>query len=310
MAPLKDELQPQETPSEGVRRVLLAWVDNIYDLMVEPVDERETAVHNARKSCKRIRALLRLVQDDIGHEVYQVENCFYRDTSRLLAPIRDSAVMVETLDHLTAAYAADLPTAPFATIREKLAARHTELSHDLLDKLHVMEQVAERMVDGRSRLLHLPLAGNEFPGQGLGRVYKTGRRAMKLAYATHDPHQLHDWRKQVKYLWHQLEFLQPTCPIILGELTQDLHLLSDFLGQAHDLVELKHILHDERERFGGEPDLPTLVMQIETAYPQQEDAAYTLGQRLYHNTPGALITRLGAHWNAWQLEHAMPSNKT
>jgi excisionase family DNA binding protein len=303
---LNDQLQPHETVTEGVRRVLLERVTYIYDLMVDPAAERETAVHNARKSCKQIRALLRLVRDVLGDKVYHTENTFYRDISRLLAPIRDSAVMVEALDQLILARAADLPLTSFAASRDRLAARHAELSQTLLNEQCVMEQVAERMVNGRARLQQLSFtnATDDFTtlAAGLRRVYGDGRRAMNHAYASNNPHLFHEWRKQVKYLWHQLELLQPIWPAILGSLISDLHHLSDFLGQAHDLVELQRILHDESHRFDAVPDLPNVTLLIEQQLSGAAEAPRPLAQRLYCEEPSIFMARIAAYWAAWQLD--------
>ena len=53
-------------------------------------------------------------------------------------------------------------------------------------------------------------------GAGLKRVYRNGRDAFAVAQDDPSQEHLHEWRKQVKYLWHQLQVLQP---IQLGQLT-------------------------------------------------------------------------------------------
>ncbi|NIS31707.1 MAG: CHAD domain-containing protein, partial [Actinobacteria bacterium] len=54
-------------------------------------------IHDARKKLKRLRALLRLVRDDIGDSAYHNENVVLRDTARTLAGMRDAGVLRTTL---------------------------------------------------------------------------------------------------------------------------------------------------------------------------------------------------------------------
>lgn len=296
---MQDYLRTDETPAEGVKRILLERVDYIHAQMLDPVEGREKAVHNARKSCKRIRALLRLVRDDLREATYRRENDFYRDTSRLVAPLRDSAVLLEVLDSL--AEAGDIPADLAEALREKLTARHARVSERLLAETDVMAQVAARMENGRSRLLALPFNNTGFNllTPGIERVYRQGRRRMAAAYASDQPHDFHEWRKQVKYLWHHLEAVQPIWPSMLGVLIQDFHHLSDFLGDAHDLDQLARALRTEKDALGAHSDSDALLTLLARRRHRLEQAARTLGQRLYAEKPALFVARLSAYGSAW-----------
>ena len=87
---MKYELDLQESPADGTKRIIAERVDYVHDLMTDPQPTRENAVHQSRKSFKRIRAALRLVRNDAGHDWYRRENRFYRDSSRLLSLIHIS----------------------------------------------------------------------------------------------------------------------------------------------------------------------------------------------------------------------------
>ena len=40
------------------------------------------AIHETRRTIKRIRAILRLIRDETGYNIYYRENRFYRNISR------------------------------------------------------------------------------------------------------------------------------------------------------------------------------------------------------------------------------------
>jgi excisionase family DNA binding protein len=291
-----------ETPADGPERILTELVDHIHTLMVDPQMPREDAVHEARKSFKRVRAALRLVRDETGQEWYRRENIFYRDSSRILAPVRDSTVLVLTLDAVTKAYAHIVPPETFASIRHNLIQRHEDIVEDLLDAQDVMELVAERLEAGRERLQEMPVSSTDFAtfGEGLRRVYRRGRQAMRRAYADPaDPDKFHEWRKRVKYLWYHMDILQPSWPVMLGDMARELHLLSDFLGDAHDLVVLKETLLAEPELSEGNLNLTTLLALIDRRRKGLEEACWTLGQRLYFEKPDDFVQRIETYWNAW-----------
>ncbi len=59
--------------------------------------KRETAIHEARKSVKKIRGALRLMRPGLGN-VYRDENDAFRDIGRRLSEVRDAVAMIEVFD--------------------------------------------------------------------------------------------------------------------------------------------------------------------------------------------------------------------
>ena len=89
---------PAEPVPDEVRRVARGRIDHALDELRGDSDStREEAVHEARKDMKKLRALLRLVRDELGDDVYRRENVSFRDAGRRLAGARDSQVLLETL---------------------------------------------------------------------------------------------------------------------------------------------------------------------------------------------------------------------
>src|SRR5688572_11566437 len=120
------ELQPDEPFSTGLRRIATEEIDSALNHLRRYSKGRDVAIHEARKSGKKLRALLRLSRFALGDVVYRYENAAIRDASRLIAIARDSDVLVETLDDLVKFYQDQLPQPDvFDVLRKKLVARHT-----------------------------------------------------------------------------------------------------------------------------------------------------------------------------------------
>jgi CHAD domain-containing protein len=138
--------------------------------------------------------------------------------------------------------------------------------------------------------------------RGLRRVYRHGRRALGAALAQPTPERLHAWRKQGKYLWHQLQLLEPLWPAVLKELANQVHALTDLLGDDHDLFVLRQTLATGPDVFGGESTREALFTLIDRRRAELEQEAFLLGQRIYRDRPRAFESRIKGYWKAWRSE--------
>jgi CHAD domain-containing protein len=134
----------------------------------------------------------------------------------------------------------------------------------------------------------------------LKRIYRNGREAFAVAQDDPSQEHFHAWRKQVKYLWHQLQVLQP---IQIGQLTalaDQAHALADALGDDHDLAILAHKFLAEPDRFSDRATMQTLVDLIARRRMLLQEQAMSLGHCLYEEKPRIFVGRLREYWRAWR----------
>ncbi|MHB8242476.1 MAG: CHAD domain-containing protein, partial [Solirubrobacteraceae bacterium] len=94
-------LLPGEPLGGALQRMAVGQLDlalAMLDSAGQEPDER--AIHETRKALKRLRALLRLLQPELGLAAYEHENAALRDAGRRLAGARDAEVTLATLDAL------------------------------------------------------------------------------------------------------------------------------------------------------------------------------------------------------------------
>src|SRR5262249_43493939 len=97
------QLRPEEALRKSLRRIVRRQMDAVLEeLAAAPPGPRDEAVHEARKSLKKIRAVLRLVRPAVGEKCYRRENTCFRDAGRPLTEVRDARILLETLDKLLA----------------------------------------------------------------------------------------------------------------------------------------------------------------------------------------------------------------
>jgi CHAD domain-containing protein len=301
------QLKATEPVGDGIRRTVRREVEKALDRLGAKVrpGQREAwesdTVHEVRKGFKRVRAAIRLVREDLGDEVYREENWCFRDAARPLSEVRDAEVLVETLDQLAGLHADPIEPGTAATVHAALLANQQEVTRRVLRQNRALAAVGEVAARALPRLPDWTIDrdGWEALDGGLRRVYRAGHRALALASADPSVANLHEWRKQSKYLWHQLQLLEPAWTGHEKDLGDRVHDLSRLLGEDHDLAVLRQTLAADPLTYGGHRVLKGLFVPLDRQREELERQAFALGRQLYKEAPKAFTSRVEAYWRAW-----------
>ena len=287
-----------ESLPTGIRRILLELLDSIIELLRNVNANPDEAVHETRKNFKKARAVLRLVRDEIGDEAYFRENICYRDAARMLSAVRDSAVIVESLDALRETFAEELTPDAFIRLRENLVTEHEHLRDQIISVDNAPQTVIDILESARQRLSDLPLEHDDFSAisGGLRRVYRRGIRRMVAARKNPTAERLHDWRKRVKYLWYQMHLLESNDTEPPQEFEAGLDTLSDLLGLEHDLAELQQLAQEKPHYFTSSAEQELLLALIQRQRCTLQTQAYALGSEIYTEKPDDFLQRMQDHW--------------
>ncbi len=283
-----------ESGISAVRRLVRHHVEQSIDHLCgralphrAPPDE---AIHAARKALKRARAELRLLRDALGRSVYSRENAVLRDAARPLSRARDGKVLLARVEEIARrrGAATELDATTLEVVRRALRREHQGARDELADRPGVLRSQLESLRALLRRSERWPLRRRGLPvlGRGLKRTYARGRRALAAARAERSVVSLHEWRKQAKYLWHQLQLFEAVAPRSLRAMARKAHRLSDYLGEDHDLA----VLHSEVERaiHAGRLNGDGLLAAIDRRRIKLQRRAFDLGSRLYRRKPRAL----------------------
>jgi CHAD domain-containing protein len=291
---MNHELRRDRADARGVRDILCTFIGEAADsLGGKRVSDAD--VHSARKAVKRARAALRLMRDALPPAVYQRENAALRDASRPLGAARDARVLVDSVGRLGKLYgpAAHHSVSPafgriLARECDQIQRGDTRASREAI--LAVDKRMAARRIEP---------GGWKGIGSGLERTYRQGRNARRRAQAAPTPECLHEWRKRTKYLWHQLQILEPLAPGRIGELADQAHKLSDYLGDDHDLAVLRDKVIAHASAFGSSGNGALLAL-IDRCQTRLREKAFLLGARLYEDKPRQFTGRFETRWRRWR----------
>ena len=245
-----------ETLAQGIDRVVAEQFQVALSIAETPPENQPIAVHSTRKALKRLRAMLRLVRDTISLDCYHTDNQVLKLIAAELGAVRDTWVMADVLDRL-------LPHDPVSQpavgkLVARLEERYRAESLALLENEAQMAAIVEQLDHVRERSKRWSIRAGEsdvpLPHEfasiepGLQRVYKRGRRGMRIVADSPTDTLLHVWRKRAKYLRHQVEALNVLDPITMMRYELELEQLTDLLGDDHDLAVLL-------ARFSNDPAL-------------------------------------------------------
>jgi CHAD domain-containing protein len=290
-----------ESVPEALRRIVSEEFDSAVERLTSSSDaDRDEAVHEARKSVKKVRAVLRLVETDLG-DLYATENVRLRDIGRKLSELRDAGAIIEALDGLIEKYRDELGKQMFASVRRGLVTRKGEFEQ---------RAGAERLLRGLATSLRAagkrakawPLGHHGFSAiePGLRETFRRGKRALALALEHSDPANFHEWRKRVKDHWYHVRLLENLWPEMMEARAKSLKDLETWLGEDHNFVVLRDKILTEPDFYGSRRTLASFFAFVERYQRTLREDSVKLGARIYAEKPGRFTERTERLWRVWQ----------
>jgi CHAD domain-containing protein len=265
------ELNPRIAPVRAVRQAALAQIDHALAGLQRGDDQ---AIHEARKVCKKLRALLRLIRPYLGR-AYRAENRRLRDVGRSLSHGRNAAVLRITATRLFG------DNIRYASVLDAIRGRPApELAVSLTEAKRLLQTQRRRVAEWPLRALA--------PGGlmvGLLGGYRAARQGYRSAARKPAPVALHEWRKQAKYHGYQWALMRGFLPNEGRSRIRELKRLSDRLGEHHDLTMLAAILARRPGHYGGREAAHIARARITDEQDRKTAAALALGRALFRHKP-------------------------
>jgi CHAD domain-containing protein len=269
-----------ESLAHAIRRVFVEEIDGAVGQLAES-KRRVEAVHEARKGIKKIRGLLGLIARPLGPR-YKAEDHYFRNAGRRLSKLRDSAVMLQTLDALAAKHQ-QISTAVLAGIRRDLLRCQRETPPDK----QVSPDVLRLLNGARTNAASWPLEDLEFAAllPDLTAAYRGGRKAFRRALKVQSAEALHDFRKQVKLHWYHLRLFDGYLNAELKKRASELRALETCLGDEHNVILLCRRIAADVETARDRQQTRQVVVALEEEATHLRQRALESGLQLYSDRP-------------------------
>jgi CHAD domain-containing protein len=293
-------LRRKEPIEEGVRRIAREEIDRALSVIANQELAPQFVVHEARKHCKKLRGLLRIVEPAMG-SLFEPESDALAAAARGLATTRDADVAPLTLERLGALYPGNLSVEDRSRLQQSLRIERpgpAEQGESLDARL---EHFAEQLQAARQRIAEWPLADTGFDdlADGLAKTYRRSRRTMRAAYDDPIPERFHEWRKHAKYHGYHMRLLAGLWKQEMQVRRSAGEILADLLGDHHDLTVLRGMLLQKEAEEDAECKAAAISL-IDRRRVELEKTVYPLGMRLFAEKPGQLIRRFRKYWRVWR----------
>jgi len=288
-----------ETLARGLRRIARDEIDfAVSQLATRDPAERDHAIHESRKSIKKLRGLLRMLAPVLGPSA-QTDIAALGALGRSLSEFRDAAALIETVDMVAHHCRRDEALEQLTGLRRTLR-RRAEVTSRRADASVVREQ-------GIVGLRHLKRAtatwkledGFDLLEPGLKRSFKRGTVALKTAQEHPSADNFHALRKRVKDRWYQVRVLEGIWPHpslspekALGDLQED-------LGDDHNLEVL---------RASIPADSAALLELVDILQKNLREKSLAAATALYNRKPREFVAELKSLWDEWRPP--LPAPKT
>ena len=178
------DLRQDESVRHGLRRLVRRELRSAVDHLRHPRPSREEAIHQARRSVKKGRAVLTIFEED-GREGLGKSRKRLRDVGRSLAQLRDADVKLETFDRLRRHAPLHLPGRTLSLIRRQLASDRQTLARTF-DLKRTLEDAADELMAIRRKAAGWRSEHKQLKSvlAGVNAARRRGRLAMRRAQRT------------------------------------------------------------------------------------------------------------------------------
>ena len=284
--------------SKAFRRLAADEIAKTCDRLSAPPDAREAAIHGARKSVKKVRALVKLARPSLDG-AYHALNGTLRDVGRGLSGARDATALIECLDKLEAAFGHRLGEGALVVTRRVLTLRRDAVLADAAKVGAQIEGSVERLGAARqiARRASWPESKADLAND-FERSYRACRKAWKVVRKDAGGEAVHEWRKRTKALSAQIGLLRTEIGAETAALRDALIDLGERLGDHHDLTVLETAIVDAQSVPAEERKLLEGLIEAERRAIRR--FALAEGERLLAGKPEDFARHLRATWNGAQ----------
>lgn len=288
-------IRQDESMAHGLRRLAKKQLASARECLDGGKSPGESAVHAARKSVKKVRAIVHLVRSDDGRRLSKSPKRL-RDANRVLSQSRDADAMTETLATLLDREPRILSEHTRARLHRQLAEHRDALSRavaeggtwrDVTDELSAIRKTVKRWSQSHE--------GFGAMAPGLRKTHRLGGKLMGRAVDGDDADSFHEWRKQIKALWYELRLLEEFSPSVKRYVEQ-LGRAETALGDDHNIAVLCGFLGESRAVAGEAGAMRQFLRQAGRYQQELRRTAVADTKAIYEVTTGAFVREVRQAW--------------
>lgn len=294
-------LKLNESVPDAIRRITVEQAGLAAEALSHcRASNRDKAIHDARKSVKKIRCILRLVRNDLG-KTYKKDRRKLRIVAHNLARFRDRGALIMAFDKLRDIYPDDFRRPGLDSLRDHLVA-HKQEAEKTADVGKAVRKMAARLraVAGDAKTWRLETDGFAAIGPGLEHTFRRGRKTMTRAEIEERPEVYHEWRKYLKEQWYHIRLVKDFGAGVAPEYEKRLKQIDAWLDEEHNLSLLREKIVARPCCHPNEHDMAMILSRIELRQAELRANSLSLAREVYERNAGAFTRKMNQLWSRWQ----------
>jgi len=295
------QLRRQTSVGSELRKLAAKELRSARKELERTTPPHDEAIHEGRKSVKKVRAIVELIDADNGNGLADSNKRLAR-VNHTLSRVRDADAMLEILKKLRNENGQVIRRRQFTRI-ERLLASHKRAAMKAAKRDGAWKSVRQELrqlqqTSKRWRLTHRRFGAI---APGIRSAHRLGRKAMARAQKSQRPEDFHEWRKQMKALWYELRLIEG-CTRGLGRDVAALNRAETWLGDDHNVVVLCEELSKDASICGGQVNLDRLRLVADQYQCELRQKALASTRRIYRRKPRQYQRTVKLAWKAFQRD--------
>ena len=285
-----------EEISVAIHRILTEQYEFVIDTC-KNYDDPHIAIHDIRKSFKRIRAVLKLIKPDIPFETYKRENILVRDLSRRFSKARNLHVFAEEFETIVAAGILKLSEETTEKVRSHFKEKESTAVQLLID-LDIFNLVAIRTEEAKNRVAKIDFStlGPHTIYKGVRDVFSWGQKQMMQTQQIPTDLNLHEMRKRIKALMYLVQLIKDVSPDFFTGYYEGLKSASLALGDDHNMAEMLSYIDTMDNQVIPWDEKQMLREYIKSQRQQIQVDVWPLIAKLYTGQADEFAERIKSYW--------------
>ncbi|MEI2301408.1 CHAD domain-containing protein [Ensifer sp. MJa1] len=281
--------RPDRAFTDEFRTIGAEQIARAVNVLEDRPDGLHEAIHEARKSFKRLRSLYRLVAVD-APQFQKYENARIRDMARNLSTVRDAAALVENAHYLRASAVSDEQERALATICRRLEKRRDRISAratDIEDRVAATIVICEQALQALARVSFDDRRGRtaERLTKGWRQTLKRAARARQACGTSAEAGAFHELRKRAQDYRMQLGLMREAWPSAMEAKRNETKMLVDTLGHLNDLSVMTQLINEDPALAGNSQEQAHLLAAVIARQQTLRTDALKLAASVFQEAP-------------------------
>jgi len=280
------QIHPSHDLEKGLKEILIVSLEDARKVLSITQGLHKEQFKQARKALKKARAVLRLFQEVIPREKFEEEDLNLKNIARVFRDVRDAHVTEDVFQKFLKEVSGQVEKNSFIEIQEFLVRQSQKTVREVFSDESSLRDALSQIKAAQERIPLIKVKGDVWSSiiEGIQHTYSDCRDYYRLCLESKTGPDWIGWRKGVKYLRVELDFVNGFLDEKTKNWNRKLHELSDLLGRNQDLLLITEEIEENQRHLKNEKALAGFLAISKEYRKALRKTARKLGEELFEQS--------------------------